>query len=312
MASISKCLLPPLAIVAALAATATVPAVAPPDPDFVVAYWRFEEGIPDTRATGPNSILDSSEHKLHGTPINAPVYRANIAAKAIPQADARNSLSLELNGANQRIFVPDDTLFHLTKNLTVEAWINVRSNTPSGSNAQILFRGDDRPGLDPYFLAVQGNKLAFSVQNATNHSAAVIAPLPGLNQWIHVAGTLDDASGEIRLYINGASAAQLVTAIRPLGALDPTQNPGIGIGGLQSAGQYFNGLIDEIRISSQALHPDRFLNANSTREPKPGLTTRWSGHVLAFWFFEADRPRNASPSSNGFPAGSARAAHRER
>ena len=55
------------------------------------------------------------------------------------------------------------------------------------------------------------------------------APLP-LGQFIHVAGTLDDASGAMRLYLDGVLISQITTTQRPFGDLDPASNPGIGIG----------------------------------------------------------------------------------
>ena len=57
---------------------------------------------------------------------------------------------------------------------------------------------------------------------------------------------------------------KVVLMDEPFGALDPTQNPGLGIGGLQSSNpnlgpEYFNGLIDEVRLSNTALRPDELL-----------------------------------------------------
>lgn len=230
----------------------------------VVAYWRFENGTANTAATGPGTILDYSGNALNGTPIGGPGYRPNVAINTIPQTGQSNTLSMDFNGINQRVFIPDNALFQLTHSLTIEAYIYVRSTPPPGAlPSQIFFRGDDRVGLDPYFLALTGDNLAFSVQNASNQSAAAIAPLPGLDEWIHVAGTLDDATGNMRLYINGSLAKSLVTSIRPFASLDTAANPGLGIGNLQSASynEYFNGLIDEVRLSDQALSPSQLLFA---------------------------------------------------
>lgn len=230
----------------------------------VVAYWRFENGTADTAAVGSGTILDYSGSGLNGTPIGGPLYRANVAINPIPQTGQSNTLSMDFNGTNQRVSIPDNALFQLTHSLTLEADIYVRSTPPPGAPpAQILFRGDDRVGLDPYFLALTGDNVAFSVQNASNQSAAAIAPLPGLDKWIHVAGTLDDATGNMRLYINGNLAKSLVTSVRPMATLDAAANPGLGIGNLQSAtySEYFNGLIDEVRISDQALSPSQLLSA---------------------------------------------------
>ena len=266
----------------------------------VVAYWRFEEGNADTEASGSGSVLDSSGNNLHGSPcqdvngvcttMNGPVYRANVAANPVPQMGAKNTLSLDFNGTDERIFIPDDPLFQLTQSLTIEAWVNVHS-IPFPL-AQILFRGDDRPGLDPYHLTVEQNSLAFFIQNAAGALASVSAALPNVNEWVHVAGTLDDATGNQRLYLNGTLAASGVTPVRPLAVLDPNSNPGLGIGSIQSAegdghfDQYVDGLIDEVRISNVALDPSEFLN----REP---TEFTWKQDQLGDW----------ASSSNWSPAG---------
>jgi hypothetical protein len=194
-----------------------------------IAYWRFEEGRPNVAASGINTILDSSGDDLDGTPFGGPVYRSSTADNPVPLTGDPNSLSLDFNGSNQRIFIPDDRLFRLTHSLTLEAYINLRAFRNNGSSQDIIFRGDDRIGLDPYRLDVVDNLLRFQVTNANNEMAPVTAPLPGINQWIHVAGTLDDATGVIAVYINGRLAASKATNIRPFAFLDPTEAPGLGI-----------------------------------------------------------------------------------
>ena len=77
-------------------------------------------------------------------------------------------------------------------------------------------------------------------------------PLP-LGEFVHVAGTLDDASGLMSLFIDGQPVASLTTALRPIGELDPSQRPGVGLGGWYSSStQRFNGIIDEVRIWDEA------------------------------------------------------------
>jgi serine/threonine protein kinase len=242
--------------------TRSQPAAAKPDLAHTIAYWRFENGTDGTAASGPDSILDFSAHGLHGTPINGPVYRADVAVSPLPLTGDLNSLALEFNGKNQRVFIPDHPLFRLTRSLTVEAFIKVRAL--GNWHGPILFRGDNRTGLDPYVLSVEPNKtIAFHVENASRHVANITAPLPGFNQWLHVAGTLDDATGQMRLYTNGVLATSTVTSVRPFAELDTRFEPGLGIGSAQSSryAQYFNGWIDEVRISDVALPPDQFLNA---------------------------------------------------
>ena len=75
---------------------------------------------------------------------------------------------------------------------------------------------------------------------------------PSLNIWYHVAGVIDKADNSLRLYINGALYSTYQNAA--VGA-STFYNPsgGAGIGGKTSAGYYFNGNIDDVRIYNRAL-----------------------------------------------------------
>jgi hypothetical protein len=214
--------------------------------------------------TGINTILDSSGNNLNGTPIGGPVYQGSVAANLIPLTGQPDKVSLEFNGTDQRIVIPDNPLFALTHSLTIEAYINVSAF--EDRQHQIFVRADDRTGLDPYQLYVQNNYVYFAIDSESNDRIKVGAALPGFNQWIHVAGTLDGDTGAVTVYVNGVLGASTVTTERPLAQLDVNSNPGLGIGNVPSSNyvEYFNGLIDEVRLSDQALAPNQFLNARPT------------------------------------------------
>ena len=222
-----------------------------------VAHWTFEEGPANTTATGAGSIVDVV-NGLNGTPQGGPTYRS-VAAPV-------GALGLEFDGSNDKIRVPDDPLFAITGDLTVEAIIRLDGITPAVQYNQILWRGDTRSGLDPYFLAVRtSGRLHFSVGTELQTSANVISPDPlPFGQVVHVAGTLDDATGMMKLFVNGTEVNSITTSLRPFGALNPTLDPGVGLGALHNHnGQYFDGIIAEARISNESLTSDQFLPSPS-------------------------------------------------
>src|SRR4029077_20511823 len=98
--------------------------------------------------------------------------------------------------------------------------------------AEIIFRGDETGGYDPYLLALTGTNLYFQVSDANNKMVWLVAPIT-INAWHHVAGTLDDMTGAMQLYIDSAFVEATNRAIRPFGQLSGA-NPGLGIGQLQS------------------------------------------------------------------------------
>ncbi|MGD0814502.1 MAG: S8 family serine peptidase [Verrucomicrobiota bacterium] len=157
-----------------------------------------------------------------------------------------------------QISIPDQPIFQQTNSLSIEGWINPAG--ANGSDGTILWRGDCRPGLDPYLLQMNGdNTLSFYVEDELYNTASTFTSTPLANsQWCHVAGTLDGNTGTMSVYTNGVLAAQTITTLRPFGALDPTQEPTIGIGNVGTpCWDYvpFNGGLDEISLYNRFLSP---------------------------------------------------------
>ena len=198
-------------------------------PGNTVAYWRFEEGANNAAATSDNSVIDYSGNGHNGTPINAPIYRSDVAQDPLFGTGTANGRSLDFNGVYQRVFIPDSSQFELTHSLTLEAFVYVRSSDTSSFEQQIIYRGDDRGALDPFALSFhQDGFFDLRIESETTE-LHLQAPVSGYDQWHHVAGTLDDATSELKLYVDGVLAASMFTPVRPLGALDPLSLPGLGI-----------------------------------------------------------------------------------
>ena len=168
--------------------------------------------------------------------------------------------------SNQRVFIPDSAGFQLTGSLTIAAWINMTS--PSYI---ILQRGDERPGLDPWQLSGNGQgAMGINIEDASDNAAYAYATIP-LNQWVQVTGTLDASTGDLRFYIDGVLASELFTSIRPFANLDPTQNPGVGLGNNPQSDINFPfvGSIDEVLLYNRALSPEEV----ASLVPEPGTAS---------------------------------------
>lgn len=244
-----------------------------------IAHWRFEEGAADAAASSAaGAILDSSGNGHHATAVAGPLYRDFAPIDPLPQTGVADKRSLDFNGTSQRITVADSSAFQLTHSLTLEAFINLRNIPDTDRPHYIVFRGDDRASFDPYWLGVvkTGGKtvVRFFIDNGDGNILFIESPIQ-TNQWTHVAGTLDDATGAMKLYVNGQLKASITTTYRAFGSLNGA-NPGIGIGNLQSGlySQYFDGLIDEVRISNSALTPSQFLST------KPNSANSITGRVF--------------------------------
>jgi subtilisin-like proprotein convertase family protein len=159
------------------------------------------------------------------------------------------------------INVPDVPALQLTRSLSIEGWVFV-TNPPSGPG-EIIFRGDVRGGLDPYFLDVEPRGgfptgcLQFGIEDAVGGNTFISCGTP-IGNWAHLAATLEDSSGSMRIYTNGVLAVQTTTAVRPLGPLDPNSQAGVGIGNHSSQPTApwdypFRGRVDELSVYQRAI-----------------------------------------------------------
>lgn len=194
-----------------------------------IGFWRGEGNAVDSR-----NSLNGVSNRLE--------YAPGISGQAF---------SFDGTGTS-RITMPDSDLLKLTGSLTMEGWIWIKS-FPSFQGV-ILFRGDHRPGYDPYTIMTKPDgRLAFEIDAANNARSSVSVEV-ATNRWIHFAGVLDDAAGKMKLYVNGELAAEKPVSMRPFAELDKTSNPGLGIG--NHPGNFWNfpfhGLIDELSLSAGA------------------------------------------------------------
>jgi hypothetical protein len=164
--------------------------------------------------------------------------------------------AFSFNGLNGWAALGDPSGLAFTASFTIEGWIKVNGLPTNYNFGSIMFRGDDRGGLDPYQLVIKPNgDFQFQINSYPSGGTSIEAPIP-TGQFVHVAATLDDATGLMTLYENGAVVAQITTTVRPFATLDPTQQPGVGIGNSNALSNYdvpFNGLIDELSVYNRAL-----------------------------------------------------------
>jgi hypothetical protein len=142
--------------------------------------------------------------------------------------------------------------------MTVEAWVN--PTAMSGWETVVMKeRGAAGAGLLSYALyahdgAPEGNGFVGAAgylrptgTTSTDQGVrdAAHARLP-LNEWTHLATTYDGARQ--RLYVNGV----LVASRAQTGSIVVANQP-LRIGGNNSSGEFFQGMIDEVRVYNRAL-----------------------------------------------------------
>jgi hypothetical protein len=194
----------------------------------LVGAWGFEEGTGTTTA-------DVSGHALTGTLANATWAAAGKYGNA-----------LSFNGTNAWVTVADNALLHLTTGMTIEAWVKPAAAGTDWRTAVLKERGTN--GLAYALYAADGsNKPPAGYINRNGPDMkAVGTSLLSLNTWTHLAATYDGST--IRLYVNGTQVGTKSAA----GTISASTSP-LRFGGNGPWGEWFNGLIDEVRVYSTAL-----------------------------------------------------------
>ena len=151
--------------------------------------------------------------------------------------------ALSFNGS-AKVVVPDSASLHLTTGVTLEAW--VKPSVVDSTWRDVVYKGDDIYYLEATTPAL--GRPATGVTTTSGHSNTYgTAALP-VNTWTHLAQTFDGTT--VRLYVNGVQVASTAQS----GSLVSSTYP-LEIGGDSIYAQYFEGLIDEVRVFNVARTP---------------------------------------------------------
>jgi hypothetical protein len=212
-------------------------------PGGLVLAFGFEE-------IAGHGVVDSSTAPTNGTILGA----ARVAAGKIGRA-------LSFDGVNDWVTVTDTTAskIDLTSGMTVEAWVNPtamagwetvvmkeRGAAGTGLLSYALYAHDGAPqagafaGPAGYLRPAPANTTTDQGVRQASHT-----PIP-LGTWTHLATTYDGVSQ--RLYVNG-----VLVATRAQSGNAAIGNQPLRIGGNNVSGEFFHGLIDEVRIYNRAL-----------------------------------------------------------
>jgi hypothetical protein len=168
-------------------------------------------------------------------------------------ASGGGGYSLSLSGASAYAQVNSSASLNLTGALTVEAWIKYN---PNGTYQEIVARESYGQAGGGYALQITNvGKLRFLLyQGGTAYVAVVGTTTLGTGAWHHVAGVFDGTS-QRRVYLDGVEDGSASST----GSAPASGTADLKIGRLSSNTlYYFNGLIDEVRVSNSALYSGTF------------------------------------------------------
>ncbi len=150
--------------------------------------------------------------------------------------------SLQFDGSNDYVDCGADVTSYTA--ISLEAWVYVSSYP--GAYATFISNCRHDASTEGYELSIWADGRAsihLGSDWTVNNHVYTSASIP-LNTWTHIAGTWDNASNDLKIYVNGSLDN---TANWPGGSI--VQPGNLYIGGRQNETQfYFNGYLDEVRV----------------------------------------------------------------
>jgi uncharacterized repeat protein (TIGR03803 family) len=151
--------------------------------------------------------------------------------------------ALDFDGTNDWVTIRDAAALDIRNAITIEAWVNPR--TLSGWNTIVLKESDDGLAYALYANDSLPQSAGYVNVGGADRSVTSLQPLQ-VDAWTHVAMTYNGSL--MRLYIGGFEVKRRSLTGRIL-----STDGALRIGGNSVWGEYFDGLIDEVRIYNRAL-----------------------------------------------------------
>jgi chitodextrinase len=263
-------LVPALLVVAGLLGIGTIHAAGGATAGLVAAY-SFDQ------ASG-TSVAD-----LSGSGNTATLRNATIVA------GGKYGGAVSLNGTNATVTVPESATLDLTAGMTIEAWVR-----PTGFAAsQALVAKERAGGGFPYGVELDSGAPAGYVTTRSQKTARGRASL-ATSTWAFLATTYDGST--VRMYVNGTQVGSKTAS----GSI-ATSTGQLSIGGDSVWGEYFTGLVDNVRIYNRALSTTELAADQSSAlgTPTPPPVPATPSPAAAYGFDEGTGMTAADSSGNG-------------
>jgi hypothetical protein len=174
------------------------------------------------------------------------------------RVDGHSGGGLAFNGFDTFVRVPHSGSLNLTSGMTLEAWVKPASNTHHSS---VILK---QHAVGGYTWLLYASDTAAATETSVQTQAGAFNTLDGaalaVGAWSHLAATYDGAT--YRLYINGSQVASVAAS----GTIQTSTLP-LFIGGNIPFGDFFEGVVDDVRIYNRALSAAQIATDMSTPVP---------------------------------------------
>jgi hypothetical protein len=236
-----------------------------------LAVYHFSEG------SASATILDATSNGRNAVQANTIVTNDEIhTAAGIPVTGGAYSF----NGTNTSIIQNAGTKPDITGTFTISAWVYY--NGPSTSDNKLV--SDELDFSYGYKLSVKSSLIETETRTTANPSpgnlldAGTVPP----STWKYIQGEYNGT--KFINYINGKAATPTNSGAAPQAgdylAMGLDHGTGVAAGGYNDA-NFFNGVMDEVRISNVAKSAD-WVNAEFYNQSNPATFTNYSGVITTY------------------------------
>jgi hypothetical protein len=223
---------------------------------YTAGLWHFDEG---TGLIVHDETTNDNDGTLHGAYwLSGPTW-----------VDGPFGKALQFDGVDDHIVVPDSPSLHITGGLTIELWVFAHSvlGIPVVVNKQYG---------ESYFLQLTGDWIEFGGFYPIAWLSTNPTPVFYTGSWVHLAGTFDEATDTIVIYVNGVAVK---TSTEITGWVGISDRPLVIAGSAGGNEWHFNGILDEIQIWNRALSAKEIRHHASF--PVKGHSVKVDWHVTA-------------------------------
>jgi hypothetical protein len=220
-----------------------------------VGLWHLDEGSGTIAA-------DSSGNQNNGVFTNSPTWSTDGAISTTQEVPRflPHGHTVSFNGTSSYVTIPNNASLNTTGDRTYEAWLKTNTVPTPGSGAlQTAVSKDEGggPSNPPYQFGiadVSGTaKYYCAMRNSSDASVSAYGSTVSIGTWAHLGCTY--TNGKLQLYIDGVyqgSSSLFTAGAASTGALI------IGRQKVSSGSRFWNGQIDEVRVSSRVRYRSNF------------------------------------------------------
>ncbi len=190
----------------------------------LVGHWKLDE-------TSGLTAADSSPLGNNGTLIGGTWTGGRIDG------------GLQLNGTSNCVNVPHAANLSLTSQISVAAWVR----TGALNDWQTVIQKGTSGGTGNYYFGTYFDEVGFSLYDGGWFDIISSGVNLQTGTWYHLAATFNNATNEVRLYVDGLEVLNTTTTASPqVNSQDLTL-------GTYDSSLYWNGNLDDVRVYGRVL-----------------------------------------------------------